>query len=100
MAKSSSFDRLAEELRKRLPIGRKVVVRRARLARLCGVTSLSPDERTITITVRKAMPLQQQCDTLVHEWAHALWFDKTDWHDAKWGEFHAAAYRVYEKTCC
>ncbi len=95
-----NFCKLAIELKKRLPLStpRKVVIRRAALKKLCGSTVLSDDERTITITIRKNMPKQQQLDTLIHEWAHALWMDKQDWHDSKWGEFHAAAYRVYEKT--
>ena len=88
-----------EHLKSECPITRhRLVVQRRKLKRRDhGSTFLSDSEQTITIVVNTKHPFTDQIHTLLHEWGHAMWLDRVDWHDKKWGEYHSEAYRAWER---
>ena len=67
------------------------------------VRKMGPDggctdgRREYCITIRSDLPYTTQCDTLVHEFAHALVFDEGGDHEHtdRWGILYARVYRAY-----
>ena len=94
------FEQLLEKLKQELPFkNRRLIVRRVEMEDH-GCTSISSNLKTITITIRKNNTKQQQVETLIHEYPHALELDRWEPHDKRWGEDQAAAYRIWEKNFC
>jgi hypothetical protein len=94
------WDRLVRHLRIRHPLRHhRLVVKRCRVPDDCGTTYPPTAGGTISIAVRGNQTMQEQVDTLLHEWAHALVFDLggDNAHGDKWGKKHAAIYRTWER---
>lgn len=91
------WDELVSVLRGACPITRhRLIVKRVRM-KDHGRTTLSDSCRTITITVRRQDPFVAQQDSLIHEWGHALAFDRERIHGQQWAKDYAKAYDVLEK---
>ena len=92
---AAEWKALVHLLRTRLPMSkaRRLVVRRCMMSER-GCTTLSDNETTITITIASRLSSREQQDILIHEWGHALAFDKEDAHDEEWGKWTAVAYRL------
>lgn len=80
-----------DELLAAIPLQRRVVLRRVPMQD-CGSCSLSDSEKTITICLPISGNRQTLLDSLLHEYAHAMVFDKLGWHPPLWGQCHAKAY--------
>jgi hypothetical protein len=92
----SEWDALVKRMRERLPIKRRLIIRRCKMRHEnCGNTTLSGDEKTIQITVNSSLPWQTQVDSFLHEYPHALEYDKYGAHSDRWGKFHAQVYSVW-----
>lgn len=99
---------LRNALSEALPVSRPVrLVMRSRVADEFGQCALNNETFTITINLRvreawspngRAVTVNEASDTLVHEWAHAMVWDKqpceSEGHDGDWGRAYAKAYRV------
>lgn len=99
---------LRDALAESLPVTRPVrLVMRSRIADEFGECALDGNVFTITVNLRvreawspngRAVTVNEASDTLVHEWAHALVWDRqpeaSEGHDGEWGRAYAKAYRV------
>lgn len=83
---------LVAHLRVTCPVTRRLVVHRVPMLKNHGTTSLPESEKTITISVNSTDDETVQRDSLVHEWAHAMEFDKTGNHGPVWGKFSSQTY--------
>jgi hypothetical protein len=95
--------RLAEAMPTSRPV--RVVMRRNGRGNF-GTCSITPGRITVTIHLRvvdpstgkaRAVTRPEAHDALLHEWAHAVVFDKggeADEHGKRWGAADARAYRV------
>ena len=88
------FRQLAKFLRDRFPVKRKLVIRRVKLNDH-GSTSINGAETCITISVNIADELHVQIETLAHEFAHALEYDKWGNHTDRWGKLYADVYKAW-----
>jgi hypothetical protein len=94
MSKDAEWHAVVARLRKAFPTKRRLIIRRVYMQAF-GCTNLTDDEQTITITIRATDSIETQIDTLVHEYAHALEYDKWGNHSDRWGKLHAAVYSEY-----
>jgi hypothetical protein len=92
----AKYRRLLAWLRRTFPLQRPACVRRVPLKEYCGVCTFSAD-RKFYIQIDNRQCAQLACDSLIHEWAHALtWFSPcNDHHSAEWGIAYARLYRCY-----
>lgn len=90
----NTFRDFAAHLRKQCPVKRRVVIRRV-VMEAAGSTSLTDDERTITVCIRAPDRSAEQINTLIHEWGHVLEYDRQGHHGDVWGKGNAAAYRAW-----
>lgn len=84
-------------LRVRVPIKRKVIVRRIKMND-DGSTTLSNSE-AIVVCINKDKSIPEQIDILIHEWGHVIEFDKMQIHGRQWGIGMAKAYETWEEFC-
>jgi hypothetical protein len=77
-------------LKNAMPTKHPCCVRRVQLGNYFGSTDQSPSGR-ITVVVKSNAPRELQGDALVHEYAHALWFDT---YGQVWPREHEDADRV------
>jgi hypothetical protein len=79
-----------------------VSVRRCRVPRsLCGDCRRMSDHFLVRVDSQASS--QEQLDTLVHEFAHAIaWteWESTGNHGKVWASAYADCYRIYEKVAC
>jgi hypothetical protein len=106
MQKFQTYNKLVRRLKKEIPPGFPVSVRRVKMKKNDGLCTKKGNK--FLITIDKALNESSAIDTLVHEWAHALnWnhlhdsltqeeFEKVA-HDASWGVAYAKVYRIAEK---
>lgn len=96
---NAEWKALVHLLKTRLPVSknRRIAVRRC-TNKHHGTTNLSEDQRQITICISKHDTAIAQRDALIHEWGHAMQYDKADDHDEEWGKLTAAAYRIVDET--
>lgn len=95
-----TWKRLVRHLRSRHRMKQnRLVIKRARFTKDCGTTYPPTGGGTITIRVGGHQTMQEQMDTLLHEWAHAMCFDRglDGTHSDAWGREHAAIYRTWEE---
>lgn len=95
-----TWRRLIRHLRALHPLrNNRLVVKRARLWDYCGLTYPPTPGGTITIRVSGHQTMREQIDTLLHEWAHAVSFDRgrDETHSDAWGKELAAIYRTWEE---
>lgn len=80
--------------RERMPVRRRVVVRRVAGMTSHGSTSINDAETVITVSINASDPPETQRETLVHEWGHVAEYDRWGNHSDRWGKFHALAYQA------
>jgi hypothetical protein len=86
---------------KKLPTKRHVILE----YRNCGDYGICEVENTnnslITIIINNHLGILMQLEILIHEYAHALAFDKTmdnkNDHNSEWGRKYALVYRIFER---
>ena len=79
--------------------GYSISVRRVVLSDVCGDCERRTDG-SFLIRVAKSKSLQEQCDTLIHEFPHVpAWNEwvKTHRHGSKWSENYRICYEIYEQ---
>ena len=91
----NKFDLFLQHLRTKFPTRKRLVVKRVCM-KDDGKTTES-DRGKITVTINRDMTVQQQIDTLIHEWGHVIEFDAWEPHGKRWGEGMAKAYQEWEK---
>ena len=84
-------------LKKNCPAKYPISVRRVKLGELlygdCDCV-----KRKFYIRINKNLDQSMAIDTLLHEWAHALaWNRKKDYHWYGWGRTFSKVYRIYLK---
>lgn len=95
-----TWARLVRHLRARHPLKHhRLVVNRSQVPEACGITYPPTAGGTITIRVEGRQTMREQIDTLLHEWAHAVCFDRgrDETHSDAWGKELAAIYRTWEE---
>lgn len=90
----SRWAKLVLHFKKKFPIKGKLVVRRCAM-KCAGTTTFCEGEKQITICIRKSDKFSAQKDTLVHELAHVLEFNRFNDHGEYWGQCHAEVYRAW-----
>ena len=89
---------LAATLRERFPIKYRLVIRLVDITTYHGSCLLEPEqERTITITISKNDPPSVRCDSLIHEYAHALVFNRWGWHGPYWHRFYGRVVETWDE---
>ena len=88
------FHDFAAHLKRKCPTRRRVIIRRVAMG-AHGSTSLTDDEQTITVCIRRGDSARTQIETLIHEWGHVLEYDRQGYHGDVWGAGNAAAYRAW-----
>lgn len=99
-SQKQQWESLLKTLRKKCPIKFRVVVLRRKEIYFQGelVDGVTLDNPTgYTIKVNTSQSWQSQLDTLIHEWAHALHYSITNWHNEEWGKCFSKSYLAYEK---
>lgn len=89
-----NFDKLGKFLRGQFHISRKLVIRRIKMSDH-GSTAINSAESRITISINRDDDEGVQWDTLVHEYAHALEYDKEGNHTEQWGRIYSKCYRAW-----
>lgn len=91
-----TYHKLIRFLKKNFPADLPVRVRRRKLSKaLDGYCKLKDDYYLIVIC--KEAPEHEAVDTLLHEWAHTLTWDKCpkDDHCNEWGIAYSRIYRMF-----
>lgn len=92
------FRSLLATLREKCPTRKQVIVRRVKMRSCQGRTTLTGPSKII-ITIDRSLTSDMQLETLVHEWAHALEFDRYHDHGRPWAAAYVRAYAAYENFC-
>ncbi len=100
------FRRQCRKLRKLAPLSVPVRIRRCRLKNWCGRVVVHEHSngrpKHINIYVSDKLDLDSTIDTLIHEWAHALAYDRhrapVDQHDGVFWLAHGEVYRAWHET--
>ncbi len=79
------------KLKKHFPIKRKLVVRVIEM-KDHGATTINDSETQITICIKKGSA--NQIETLAHEWAHAMEYDRDGNHSKLWGRFYSQTFSL------
>lgn len=100
-----NFDRVLRMLRKECPLQApiRVISRDLHIERLCGSCStyLTADGEIsrFVIEIDSSLTAVSAIDTLLHEWAHALDYEKygiaVESHRDSWGRCYARVWRAY-----
>lgn len=87
---------LLQELKEDLPLQRRIKLRVIPME-AHGSCSLSTNEQTITICLKRGDKPTVQTDSLIHEYAHAMEYDKHGNHSQSWGKYHSEVYTSWVK---
>jgi len=92
----NQFQQLVAHLKENCPIrNHRLVIRRVNMND-SGCTESSDSGQQITISIRKQDIVEKQMETVIHEWGHALEYDRWPDHGKRWGECYAESYQAWE----
>jgi len=94
LASARDVSAVLKLLREKHPLNRRLRVRVIPMAGH-GSTCMNDFERLITISLREQDNASEQVNYLIHEYAHAMEYDKLGIHSKLWGQLHSKIYTTW-----